>query len=232
MTDQTDLTATGVPAIRRTAEETRQAILDAAREVFNTRSYNEITLKEIAAEVGVSAPLIIKYFRTKEGLFVEQLDFTITADRLALLPFSELGVGLARRAVESPDDNPGSLVHRIADAGGSRAIVERIGEAYLDRVVAALTAKIEAEAPNLGQDAELDAEARAEAAMSMVAGLSLMRRLVTKEYFRPGAHDGFISYYGALIQGALDGTAARETAPESQAAGSQAPHSQATEPVR
>jgi AcrR family transcriptional regulator len=206
MTDQTDLAAAGVQNIRRTAEETRQAILDAAREVFNTHSYNDITLKEIAAEVGVSAPLIIKYFKTKEGLFVEQLDFSITAERLATMPFPDLGRSLARRAVESDDDSPASLVHKIADAGGSRAIVECIGQAYRDHVVTALTERIAAEAPNLGQDAALDAEARAEAAMSMTVGLSLMRRLVAREYFAPGAHDDFIDYYGALIQGALDGT--------------------------
>lgn len=218
MTDQTDLAATDAQNIRRTAEETRQAILDAAREVFNTHSYNDITLKEIAAEVGVSAPLIIKYFKTKEGLFVEQLDFSVSAERLAEIRFADLGVTLARRAVESDDDSPTSLVHKIADAGGSRTIVECIGEAYRDRVVSALTERIQADGPNLGPDAPLDAEGRAEAAMSMTAGLSLMRRLVTREYFRPGAHDGFIDYYGALIQGALDGTAAQAGTPQTDTA--------------
>jgi hypothetical protein len=43
----------------------------------------------------------------------------------------------------------------------------------------------------------------------MLAGLSLMRRLVTEDYFKSESDrvDAFVAYYGSLIQGALDGDA-------------------------
>ncbi|WP_261797008.1 TetR family transcriptional regulator [Corynebacterium provencense] len=193
---------------RRRSEDTRREILIAARRVFSERPYSEVSLKEIAAEVGVSAPLIIKYFRTKENLFESQLDFSAAAARIEEVPFSDLGVYLTRLAVTSAPDSPNSIVHRLADSGGNRHIVDAIGRAYREQVVDWLVKKIAEESPENGNDStedSMDAETRAEAAMSMLAGLSLMRRLVTEDFFVSERVETFISYYGSLIQGALDG---------------------------
>lgn len=217
-----------VPPRRRSAD-TRQEILHAARRVFSERPYSEVSLKEIAAEVGVSAPLIIKYFGTKENLFESQLDFSATAARFDEIPFADLGIHLTRVAVTSAPDSPNSLVHRLADSGGNRHIVDSIGRVYREQVVDWMVRRIMRDAPGYatgstdtadttapgepGQpgtpgDAEtsgMDAETRAEAAMSMLAGLSLMRRLVTEDFFRSDRVEKFIAYYGSIIQGALDG---------------------------
>ncbi len=193
---------------RRRSMDTRREILLAARRVFSERPYGEVSLKEIAAEVGVSAPLIIKYFGSKENLFESQLDFSATAERLNEVPFVELGEHLARVAVTSQPDSPNSIVHRLADSGGNRHIVDAIGRAYREQVVVWLVRKIEEEAPGpdaAGASSGMDAETRAEAAMSMLAGLSLMRRLVTEDFFMSDRVDTFVTYYGSLIQGALDG---------------------------
>lgn len=108
----------------------------------------------------------------------------------------------------SAPDSPNSIVHRLADSGGNRHIVDAIGRAYREQVVDWLVKKIAEESPENGneftEDA-MDAETRAEAAMSMLAGLSLMRRLVTEDFFVSERVETFISYYGSLIQGALDG---------------------------
>lgn len=220
MTDQTD--RTGVPhqvsvagiqnrvPPRRRSSDTRQDILLAARRVFSERPYAEVSLKEIAADVGVSAPLIIKYFGTKEKLFESQLDFSATAARFDDVPFADLGAHLARLAVTSAVDSPNSIVHRLADSGGNRHIVDAIGRVYREQVVNWLVKRIERDAPGLVDSDSapgMDAETRAEAAMSMLAGLSLMRRLVTEDYFLSERVDTFVEYYGSLIQGALDGGA-------------------------
>lgn len=193
---------------RRRSADTRREILLAARRVFSERPYGEVSLKEIAAEVGVSAPLIIKYFGTKENLFESQLDFSATAARLEEVPYAKLGAHLTRLAVTSPADSPNSIVHRLADSGGNRHIVDAIGRAYREQVVVWLVKKIEEESPSPDADTAdsgMDAETRAEAAMSMIAGLSLMRRLVTEDFFESDRVDAFVAYYGSLIQGALDG---------------------------
>ncbi|MEJ6548616.1 MULTISPECIES: TetR/AcrR family transcriptional regulator [unclassified Corynebacterium] len=191
---------------RRRAEQTRVSILERARVAFNQRPYSEVSLKDIAEDVGVSAPLIIKYYGTKENLYEAQLDFTEAAQRLDNVAFAEMGTHLARLAVTSADDSPNSLVRKLADAGGNRHIVDALGKVFRQQVVAPVLERVAAE--SLGHS-PTDAEMRAEAAMSMVIGLALMRRLVTQEYFHEADVDAFVEYYGGLIQCVLDGEDAR-----------------------
>jgi AcrR family transcriptional regulator len=44
--------------------------LDAARNLFAERGYASVTMDEIAAEVGVTKPLLYTYFGNKEGLYL------------------------------------------------------------------------------------------------------------------------------------------------------------------
>lgn len=190
---------------RRRAEETRVSILERARTAFNQRPYSEVSLKDIANDVGVSAPLIIKYYGTKENLYEAQLDFTEAAERLNNVAFAEMGTHLARLAVTSADDSPNSLVRKLADAGGNRHIVDALGKVFRRQVVAPVLERVAAESLDHLDQSSTDAEMRAEAAMSMVIGLALMRRLVTQEYFHDADVDAFVEYYGGLIQCVLDG---------------------------
>lgn len=71
----TAVTAQIKPAPRiRNAAATRQAMLEAARSKFACESYENVGLREIAAEVGVDPALICRYFGSKEELFREVLD--------------------------------------------------------------------------------------------------------------------------------------------------------------
>ncbi|MGV0868303.1 TetR/AcrR family transcriptional regulator [Corynebacterium kalidii] len=194
---------------RRRAEQTRVSILECAKAAFNQRPYGEVSLKDIANEVGVSAPLIIKYYGTKENLYEAQLDFTEAADRLSKVDFADMGTHLARLAVTSADDSPNSLVRKLADAGGNRHIVDTLGKVFRQQVVAPVLERVATESL---RESSRDAEMRAEAAMSMVIGLALMRRLVTQEYFHEADVDAFIEYYGGLVQCVLDGADIADTA--------------------
>jgi AcrR family transcriptional regulator len=56
------------------AAATRRAILDAARKLFVAKGITETTVAAIAAEAGVSAPMVYASFRSKAGLLVALLD--------------------------------------------------------------------------------------------------------------------------------------------------------------
>lgn len=187
---------------RRRAEETRVHILECARAAFNERPYSEVSLKDIAMEVGVSAPLIIKYYGSKENLYESQLDFSEAAEYLSQVPFPEMGDQLVRLVVTSADENPNSLIRKLADAGGNRHIVETLGRVYRMQVVTPILKRVAAES---GDKSCADSEMRAEAAISMVLGLAVMRRLVTRDYFQAADVANFITYYGQLVQSVLDG---------------------------
>jgi AcrR family transcriptional regulator len=53
---------------RRTATETREAILAAADQRLRTGGPEALRLQQIAADAGVSHPLILHHFRSREGL--------------------------------------------------------------------------------------------------------------------------------------------------------------------
>jgi AcrR family transcriptional regulator len=62
------------PFARRRREERVSEILDAAREVFAERGYDEALLSEIAARAGVVEGTIYRYFRNKYDLLLHVLE--------------------------------------------------------------------------------------------------------------------------------------------------------------
>lgn len=59
------------PRRKKCAEQTRRDILVAAGRRFARAGYAAVRLKDIADDVGVTAPLVIRYFGSKQALFRE-----------------------------------------------------------------------------------------------------------------------------------------------------------------
>jgi len=74
-----------VPRRRRSPELARQEILDAAERVFARFQPDQVGLKEVAREAGVSHALITHYFGTYAGLIEAALERRIRATREATL---------------------------------------------------------------------------------------------------------------------------------------------------
>jgi AcrR family transcriptional regulator len=81
----TGSTAVGVPAAgeprrrgrRPPGEDTRRAILDAARAEFAARGYEGATLRGIARAAGVDPRLVHHYFDGKDDLFTTAMEFPV-----------------------------------------------------------------------------------------------------------------------------------------------------------
>jgi AcrR family transcriptional regulator len=93
------------------AEASRQALLEAARSVFDEVGYERATTREIGEQAGVDPALIARYFEGKEGLFLAALadaaDEEIEFEPGALLAFllerwEERGHSPISRALASP----------------------------------------------------------------------------------------------------------------------------------
>lgn len=59
---------------RRSAEDTRAAILAASRHVFAENGYDRATIRAIAAEAGCDPALVMRHFGSKTALFAEVAD--------------------------------------------------------------------------------------------------------------------------------------------------------------
>jgi AcrR family transcriptional regulator len=73
---------TGRKAIR--SEETKRSIVEAAGELFSTKGYESVTMREIANQAGCSHTTIYIYFKDKESLLQE----------LSIPPLKELREGM------------------------------------------------------------------------------------------------------------------------------------------
>jgi len=61
----------GAPVKRRRDRRAREReILEAAERIFGERGYQGTSMDDVAAEVGVSKPLIYQYYGSKDGLFL------------------------------------------------------------------------------------------------------------------------------------------------------------------
>jgi AcrR family transcriptional regulator len=74
-------------------EETREKVVDAARQVFSEEGFYEVTLEDVAKRAGVARATVYYQFKSKLGLLEAAIDATVTR-----APVEGL-----RRAMEDPD---------------------------------------------------------------------------------------------------------------------------------
>src|SRR5258706_3437876 len=81
---------------RRNAEATRSAILAAGKTHFARSGYEGAFLRDIAADAGVDAALINRYFGGKEGLFAACLREAVRSEKLFDIERGAFGARLAK----------------------------------------------------------------------------------------------------------------------------------------
>ncbi|MEX1376103.1 MAG: helix-turn-helix domain-containing protein [Eubacteriales bacterium] len=62
--------------------DTRQKIIDAAKELFSTKGYAATTTKDIAGKAGISEVTLFRHFESKRNLFMVAVHSTFEADIL------------------------------------------------------------------------------------------------------------------------------------------------------
>ncbi len=135
------MTTTQTPAKRRRSrEQTRQRLLDAALKIFARNGFERATIDEIVREAGFSKGAFYVHFESKEDLFWEILRQRIEARKEALRQALEPSVGIAenqRRLLEAlfdaPSDEPlGPAVYYEFMAHGMRneMVRARLSEFY------------------------------------------------------------------------------------------------------
>ncbi|MEU8223579.1 TetR family transcriptional regulator [Kribbella sp. NPDC048915] len=129
----------------------RTAILRAARKAFARQPYDAVTLRGVAADAGVSAALIVKYFGGKEALFERVADFTEAAQLLLAAPNERLGEHAVRTLIAYRRENDQDLLLRVVFAAGKGEDRALIREHFRDQVTRAFAARL------TGSDAEVRA---------------------------------------------------------------------------
>lgn len=176
---------------------TKEKLLHVARELFWTRGYSNVSVRDITGRAGVDVALVSRYFGGKQGLFEATL-----ADIPAWEPLEASRETLLEKAVESfsqPYDpetdqvNPFTmLLANVIDpvmGDKTRALVQ-------ERLAAPLAEK-------LGGN---DAEGRAAMLLAVLFGAALMRKNFQLEGLAEKPSDELCSSLMRLGQAALQET--------------------------
>ncbi|MBC8364910.1 MAG: TetR/AcrR family transcriptional regulator [Actinobacteria bacterium] len=94
------MSVTATATVRMPAAERREQLLDIALQVFARNGYHETSMNTLAAEAGVTKPVLYQHFASKHALFAQVLERT--GDRLhAAIAESAVGVDTPRDRVEA-----------------------------------------------------------------------------------------------------------------------------------
>ncbi|ELP70500.1 transcriptional regulator, TetR family [Streptomyces turgidiscabies Car8] len=190
-TTDTDPSPAATP--RRDAEQTRAAILRAARYLFARHAQADITLKAVAERAGVSPPLILKYFGNKDALFARLMSFAEDADAVLDAPLDDLGRHMVRHLLTGQTERGADPVLRIvfAPVQGDQGDIMRANfrTQVSDRLAGRLT----------GPDPGL----RAELAVATLLGLGVMYGIARGTHLREATVDDIVDRYAPTVQALL-----------------------------
>jgi AcrR family transcriptional regulator len=169
---------------------TREALLGAAREVFDELGYERATTREIGERAGVDPAMIARYFDCKEGLFLATIAEVGSAEEATLEPeperllayllerWDERGHSPISRALASPvlTDEVRSQVQGAV----RRRLLQRTVELLRERGVA-------------------DPELRAELILALAVGVAMTRANGTLEQLAGARREDILAVLGPFI---------------------------------
>lgn len=183
----------------RNAEETRAALLAAARLRFARDGYEATNLRDIAADAGVNVALIPRYFGSKEGLFRAVVAFD--RDRLVQVvqgPQEYLAERLLNNALVDPAGSEHDLFVTLLRSSDYPPAIE-----YMRTLLDLLSADLAA------QTAAPDASLRADLVVALVTGIVVLRRLVGKAPLSEATADALLPSFQDALSALLPDVGAR-----------------------
>ena len=156
------------PAPRR-SDDTKAAILAAAREQFAAGGYQAATIRSIAAAAGIDPAMVMRYFGNKEGLFAQAAEFDLHLPDLSGLPKRAIGVALVRHFLQRWEGDETLMALLRA------AVTNDAAAAHLQTIFATQMAPLVA---RLSGQARAAAAPRAGLIATQILGLALCRYIL------------------------------------------------------
>jgi AcrR family transcriptional regulator len=179
----------------RNAEATRADILAAARLRFGAEGYDRTTLRAVAADVGVDAALVIRYFGSKQDLFAAAAEFTIDLPDLGAVDPAGLAEALLSRffAVWEDDATFVALLRAAMTSDTAAITMRKVFATQVAPALAAVTPDHPAE--------------RAGLLGALVIGLATTRYVLANPAVAELSHDELIRWTAPVIRQLLTGPA-------------------------
>lgn len=149
----------------------RQAILTAARQRFTRDGYERTTIRSVAADAKVDPSMVMRYYRSKDGLFSAAVDVDLHLPDVTGLPLDRIARVLAGHFVnrwegELADE---AIMLLLRSAVTNPAAAERMRTVFARQVVGVVGAAL---------PGSPDAELRAALVSTQLLGVALTRYIL------------------------------------------------------
>ncbi len=179
----------------RNAEATRAAILEAAVNRFSRESYDDVGMRDIAADVGVDAALVSRYFGSKEDLFERALESCDGGGDLTHGSREDFGERVARQVIFE-----GKKAEKLK---GLLIILRSISSTRAMEVVRRSAAK-RFYGPFMEWVGGEEAAVTARLAPALIMGIAIGREITGGEGLTPAQTERLAQRMGAILQGIID----------------------------
>ncbi|GAA2839762.1 TetR family transcriptional regulator [Kitasatospora paracochleata] len=177
-------------------EDTRGAVLAAARAEFGARGYQKASMRAIARAAGVDAALLHHYFGSKDRLFMAALEFPIdprvVVERVLAGDRATVGERVAAFVLglwEQPAVRD-RLLALLRTAAASEEVAALVRGFMVTELVGRLAAELDVDQPEL----------RVELVMSQIVGLAMARYVIGAEPLASAAPEEILPLLGRTVQ--------------------------------
>lgn len=176
------------------ASATREAIGHAGRRLFNRQGYAGTSVRQIAAAAGADPALVIRYFGSKERLFLETMPVEGRFDHVTNGPLEGLGRRLVASLLTESPELTFSIWRSMLRASDSELVRERLVSAMEEMFIVPLAPRLVGPHPEL----------RARLVAAQISGLLDAVAILADERITHASQDQLIGFYGDSIQTLVD----------------------------
>ncbi len=192
----------GRPRGRRpTGEDTRAALLDAARVEFTERGFDGATVRMIAQRAGVDPAMVNHWFGGKNALFVAVMELPVNPDEIIARildgPSEHMAERILRTFLSVWDANGGGALAALMRSVASHEEAARMFREFVSRMIFGRV--ISAVAPDRP-------ELRAALCGTQITGLGMMRYVIRLEPLASADHDTVVAAIAPNLQRYLTGS--------------------------
>lgn len=173
---------------------TRASIASVAAAMFAEAGYAGTSLRSIASAAGVDPALVVRYFGSKERLFLETMNLDGFFTETIRGPLDDFGERLVAHLVEGDFTIRRRIYSALLRASDSEHIQARLRRAMETNFIAPLAPRLR------GPHAEL----RARLVAAQISGLLTSLAIVCDERIQQADRDVLIRTYGRAIQSLID----------------------------
>jgi AcrR family transcriptional regulator len=173
----------------RKSDRTRAAILDAAQKLFVEYGYERTTVRNIAAKASIDPAMVIRYFGSKDELFVRAASFDLRLPDLRTVKRSQIGETLIQRFLELGERFSGMTI-LLRSAASNEYAASKVRELFAAQVLPAF-ARVGSRA-NVAERAGLVA--------SQLLGLALCRYILKIPPVAEMSPEEIVKHIGPTIQ--------------------------------